>query len=168
MNNKVGLGVILLIILLLAAPLFAENVSLNVTTMTLSGKVAPSSMFTVNQILGENPNIVDAVPLDEGDIIVESDAIGVKVGEWSVTSNSSASLRLEVTYGPFEWEGNSIPYVVNNGSGVVLSGETFKTLSREGGIYSAEGDIYIKRTDGENYPPSYHYETTITLILLPN
>lgn len=164
MNNKVGLGVILLIILLLASPLFAEDFSLGIKTLTISGKVEPKSIFDVNQLLGLNPGIGNALPLDSGDILLEADSIGVKVGDWSVTSNSSANLKLEVTYGPFEWDGNYIAYVVNNGSDNILSGDFFTTLVRNGGIYSPEdnkGSIYIKRTDSNSYPPSYEYETTI-------
>jgi len=164
MNKKVGLGVILLIILLLASPLFAEDFSLGIKTLTISGKVEPKSIFDVNQILGKNPGAADALPLDSGDILEEADSIGVKVGDWSVTSNSSANLKLKVNYGPFEWDGNYIPYVVNNGFDNILSGDFFTDLVRIGGIYSPEdnnGDIYIKRTDSISYPPSYSYETTI-------
>lgn len=160
--------VVVLLLIILVAPLFAENTSMNISTMTLSGRIDPKSIFEINQIIGEHPDVVSAVPLDSGDILVESEAVGVKVGDWSVFSNSIADLRLEVTYGPFEWDDSYIPYVVNNGSKVVLSGETFETLSKEGGVYSAEGPIYIKRTNAESYPPSYQYETTITFTLLPN
>ncbi len=164
MNNKVGLGIILLIILLLASPLFADNFSLGVSTLTISGKVEPNSIFEVNQLLGLNPGIGNALPLDSGDILMEADSIGVKVGEWSVESNSASTLKLLVNYGDFIFGDNNIPYVVNNGSEEVLSGNIFANLKKEGGLYSPEdnnGGIYIKRTDNNSYPPSYSYVTTI-------
>ncbi len=164
MNNKVGLGAILLILLLLTSPLFAEDFSLGVSTLTISGKVEPKSIFDVNQILGEHPGIGNALPLDSGDILLEADSIGVKVGDWSVTSNSNAILKLIVNYDEFVFNDTHIPYIVNNGTENVAKGGLFAILVRNGGIYSPEdnsGDIFIKRIDSNSYPPSYEYETTI-------
>ena len=124
----------------------------------------PKSIFDVNQILGEHPGIGSNSSLDSGDILLEAEGRGVHVGDWSVTSNSTAILKLTVNYDNFVFNDAEIPYVVNNGSQNVPKGGTFAILERIGGIYSPEdnnGGIYIKRTDNNSYPPSYSYETTI-------
>ncbi|MGI6480640.1 MAG: hypothetical protein ACOXZ2_03525 [Sphaerochaetaceae bacterium] len=170
MNKKVQLGIAIIFFLLLLFPLFAETTSLGVSTMTISGKVEPRNMFEINQLLGTNPGITDAIPLDSGDILVDAGGIGVKVGDWSVSSNSTANLKLLVSYGPFTFNDEEIPYEVNNGSDIILSGGVFAVLVRNGGIYPASdnnGAIYIKRTNDLSYPPSYAYETIIQFTLIP-
>jgi hypothetical protein len=166
MNKKVQLAIILFLLLLF--PLFAETTSFGISTLTISGKVEPKNMFEINQLLGLAPGATTAIPLDSGDILVDADGNGVKVGEWSVSSNSAASLKLLVNYGPFIFNDEEIPYEVHNGTSVVTSGGVFAVLVRNGGLYSASennGDIFIKRTNDLSYPPSYAYETTIQLTL---
>ena len=170
MNKKVQLGIAIIVFLLLLFPLFAETTSFGISTLTISGKVESKNMFEINQLLGLAPGSTTAIPLDSGDILVDAEGIGVKVGEWSVSSNSAANLKLLVSYGPFTFNGEEIPYEVHNGSSVVTSGGVFAVLTRNGGLYSASennGDIFIKRTNDLSYLPSYAYETTIQLTLMP-
>jgi len=161
----------ILLMLIITPMLVAETSSVGATSLQLKGTVGPKSIFEVTQLLGANPGIVDAIPLDSGDILFDAMGIGVEVGEWSAFSNSSFGLALYIDYDPFvdsAISGTQIHYQVHNGEDFVDSGDLFTNLVRVGGTYPLNintGPIYIKRTDNLTYPPSYNYKTTIYLTL---
>lgn len=158
---------LLMALLLISIPLFAE---VSVSTLYLYGKVGHRNFLTVVQ--GDGGDATNAIPLDSGLITLDEPGIGLSVGTWSVEANSMADLYLHVEYGPFSAtinnETHNIPYVVNNGSAQIESGQNFIDLVRINETYHESdnsGEIYIKRTDDIVYPPSSAYVTTITLIL---
>ena len=161
----------ILLLLVITPLLFAETSSVGSTSIQLNGTVGPRSIFEVTQLIGANPGIADAIPLDSGDILFNSSDKGVEVGTWSAFSNSTSNLVLNIDYGPFmdnATSGSQIYYRVHNGNNWVDSGDLFTNLVRVGGIYPSDinsGPIYIQRTDTATYPPSYNYKTTILLTL---
>ena len=139
-------------------------------TLYLKGTVGLRNFLDVVQSAGVS--VEEAIALDSGPVLLESPEIGVVVGTWSVSSNSSATLIIRVEYDPFATTINNdlveIPYKINNGTSQIDSGAIFKALQRVNGIYPAEynsGSIFIKRVDDNFYPPSSSYLTTITFIL---
>lgn len=161
----------LLLMLIITPVLFAEISSVGATSLQLSGTVGPRSIFEVTQLLGASPGLVDAIPLDSGDVLSTATGTGVEVGTWSAFSNSSSGLVLNIDYGPFvdsSISGAQIDYSIYNGESWVNSGELFIDLIKVGGIYPSDtnsGPIFLKRTDNAIYPPSYNYKTTIILTL---
>ena len=152
----------------------ADDVTFATSTLQLKGIVAPKSLLDINQLVGSSPGAGNAIPLDSGDILYDAIGDGIKVGQWSVSSNTNAQLSLHINYDEFTdplMAGVSIPYKVSNGTSWIDSGALFKTLVKVGGngIYKAEdntGPIMIKRTDTNLYPPSVDYMTTISFTLL--
>ncbi len=145
------------------------------TALELHGSIGARSLIGLSQRIGEDPGMENAIPLDSGDILAGSSGIGVDVGQWSISSNTSVVLDLRVEYLPFtvEIEGASysIPYTLSNGTKFVSSGDSFFDLVRSNGVYSSQqnnGSIYLKRIDNEIYPPSFNYNTVITFQLESN
>jgi hypothetical protein len=171
--------IVLLIVLLPHLIMADANAS---STLMLKGVVAPKSLFGLTGLFDISPN---AVRLDEGAILLSAGGVGIEVGQWSVSSNSSSALvlRLQHPAGYATAEGGEIvgtfnatvndqpvriPYRINNGSGWVYDGDVFATLVRNGGTYKPEqnnGPVYLQRTDANTYPPFDAYQTTIQLIL---
>lgn len=141
--------------------------AVNLSNLELVGSILPKSLVDISQIVGGAPQ--DAIPLDSGDILYYESGNGVKVGSWSVSSNSTSVLALYISYEPFEDDSTLVPYTVYNGSNWVNSGAKFIDLVPNNlGIYSADdnnGPIYIKRVDNNSYPPSNNYKTTISFTL---
>lgn len=158
--------VVLVIVLTSFALLFAEG-GLSTTSLTLKGSVLPNSILDIAQLIGGAPE--DAIPLDSGDILTE---VGVEVGQWSVFSNSSATLSLYIEYDSFTNENypdTSIEYEVSNGTNWISSGSLYKNLVKVDSVYRIEdnnGPVIIRRTDTNPYPPSNNYKTTISLSLV--
>lgn len=145
------------------------------TVMELTGSVGARSFIGLTQSLGEIPGEETSISLDSGPVLQNAVGVGVSVGDWSVSSNSSADLNLRVLYDTFtvELAGEvvSIPYVLSNGSDFIASGEEFSQLVKTEGMYRSEqnsGLIYLKRTDSLMYPPSFSYSTVITFQLESN
>jgi len=171
--------VVVTILCMLMIPIAAESVGS--TSLTLSGIVAPKSLF---ELAGLFDLPLDAIRLDEGDVL-PAGGFGIEVGQWSVSSNSSSPLVLRLNHpnefaitsgsmeiGTFnatiETEVYRIPYRVSNGSEWIYDGQVFKTLVRNGGTYPSDlnnGPIYIQRIDSDSYPPYQEYQTTIQLVL---
>jgi len=166
---------IYILVLLMTAIAFPSAVFSSTSapiSLVLNGTVSSRNLVDITQILGTAPNIESAIPLDSGDVLAGAEGIGVKVGTWRVNSNTGSALDLIATYTPFSasigGSSYSIPYVLNNGTDFVLSGEEFAALVRSEGIYSQvdnSGDIWLKRTDNNSYPPSTAYLATITFSL---
>lgn len=145
------------------------------TVMELTGSVGARSFIGLTQFLGEIPGEQTSISLDSGPVLQTASGVGVSVGDWSVSSNSSADLNLRVLYDTFtvEIEGNivSIPYTLSNGTDFIASGEEFAQLVKSEGMYRSDqnnGLIYLKRTDSLVYPPSFSYSTVITFQLESN
>ncbi len=171
---------IILIFCILSSSLVADTI--DSTSLTLSGVVASKSLFDLSGSFDILPN---AVRLDEGDILLSAGGIGIEVGQWSVSSNSSSALVLRLQHpaayatvdggeivGTFNATVNDqpvrIPYRINNGNGWVYDGDVFATLVRNGGTYKPEqnnGPVYLQRIDANTYPPFDAYQTTVQLIL---
>jgi len=152
------------------------------TSLTLNGIVTPKSLFGLTGLFDISPN---AVRLDEGAILLSAGGVGIEVGQWSVSSNSSSALVLRLQHpaayatvdggeivGTFNATVNDqpvrIPYRINNGNGWVYDGDVFATLVRNGGTYKPEqnnGPVYLQRIDANTYPPFDAYQTTVQLIL---
>ncbi len=172
--NTLRCRVILCIISVLSPLLFAASGE-GSTVMELTGSVGARSFIGLTQFLGDVPGEETSIPLDSGPVLQNAAGVGVSVGDWSVSSNSSADLSLRVLYDTFTVEiaGEvvSIPYVLSNGSEFVASGEEFAQLVKTEGMYRSEqnnGLIYLKRIDSLVYPPSFSYSTVITFQLESN
>jgi len=151
--------------------LFAAS-GVGITSLEIKGSVSPKSFLDVTQTLGATPGALTSIPLDSGPILSTDGGIGVNVGDWSVSSNTSTELVLKITYTPFEATINSvlqsIDYIVNNGTSWVNSGDEFIPLVKSSGYYKEvdnSGSIYLKRTDNASYLPSYSYVANITFSL---
>ncbi len=170
MNKIKKIFTIIYISIFAGAALFSTGVG--TSSLELTGSVGPRLLLDVTQTLGATPGVYTSIPLDDGDILMDESGIGVNVGDWSVSSNTDVDLLLRVSYDTFQTtvDGDlySIPYIINNGTSWVDSGDEFVDLVRVNGSYRESensGSIYLKRVDNDTYPPSVDYVTSITFSL---
>lgn len=167
--KKIVMSVTCLIISMIA--IFAAS-GFGSTSLDLLGSIGANSLLDVTQNVGMAPGVLTSIPLDQGVVLSTEPGIGVHVGEWKMSSNTTSNLVLKVAYTPFEATINnvleSVDYIVSNGSSYINSGDEFIALVKGSGIYPQglnSGPIYLKRTDSDIYPPSFSYVATITFSL---